>query len=191
MSEEILDLDLDVELSEDGEGILAAQGRVELMEAADGLISIEEPAGDGGDIPGPIGIQEGTYGSAIGVAANDDFGDLKDGGGVFDAGGDADEVIAVDGDDVAGIPFDEEFAGGGGGDEAGDDAGIGAGEEEGLGGLAFGEAAEEGLFGGEDMIAKVADTVAELMHDSIIGERKRKAEKALATTELWVYTGVG
>lgn len=133
---EVLDLHEDVELGENAEAFGGVVDALDLFE----LGSEGEPVGDGGEFFDRFGGEDALHGAAIGVAADDDVGDLEDGDGVFDGGRDAAHGgFVVDGGYVAGVAFDEEFAWAGVGDEVGDDAGVRAGDHEGVGLLAFSE----------------------------------------------------
>jgi hypothetical protein len=79
-----------------------------------------------------------SHDAAIGVAANDYLGHPENADRVFDRGGDAADGVGVGRDNVADDAADEKLAGFGLGQQAGVDAGIGAGDEEGFGALAQG-----------------------------------------------------
>jgi hypothetical protein len=97
-----------------------------------------------GSFRGPLAVEGGFEGAAVGVAADDGVFYVQDFDGVLDGGGARRRrrLPAGDGDDVAGVAGDEEVAGAGLEDEVGDDAGVRAGDEEPLGGLHLGEQVE-------------------------------------------------
>ena len=88
------------------------------------------------------------------MAAEDGVFHLEDFDGVFDGGGAAVYVIAGDGDDVARVAGDEKVAGLGLENEIGDDARVGAGDEEILRRLAVGEQMKLIPLMGEDFVVK-------------------------------------
>ena len=108
-------------------------------------IGVAEPGGDIGELFEGFRIEGAFHDAAVGVAADDDFRDAQDAGGVFQGGGDAADGLRIRRDDVADDAADEEFAGFGLGEEAGVNAGICAGDEESVGTLAQGEFFEEVL----------------------------------------------
>ena len=77
-------------------------------------------------------MEQGLHGAAVGVAADNDVLDLERGDGVLDDGGDAAEHFAVGGNHVADVARDEDFAGAGLGEGLGIDAGVGAGDDQGV-----------------------------------------------------------
>lgn len=131
-----------------------AVGGVEGLLVAECALDVLEPAAGFGELGGVGAVEGGFECSAVGVAADDGVLNVEDFYGVLDGGGGAVDICSGDGDDVAGVAADEEVSGAGLEDEIGDDAGVRAGDEEVLGGLAVGEQVELRLLAGEDVLVK-------------------------------------
>jgi len=129
----------DVAADDGGEFGVFAVGGVEGLAVGEGAFDVFEPAAGFGEIFQALAVDGGFERTAVGVAADDGVFDVEDFDGVLDGGGAAVNVGSGDGDDVAGVAGNEEVAGTGLKDEVGDDAGVGAGDEEPLGGLRLGE----------------------------------------------------
>ncbi len=136
-----------------------------------GWFNVAEPLsgeGQARQVAGGAGVggigQNGLDRSAIGVATDDDVVDVEDFDGVLDGGGDAAGHGAVGGDDIAGGAAEEHVAGLGLEDEVGDDAGVGAGDEEGVRLLHVGQEMELVLHGGEDFAAELFVAGEETVH---------------------------
>jgi hypothetical protein len=95
-----------------------------------GAGTVLEPLGDVGEFGDPLRVEEAVHNAAIGVAADDDVFDFEDADGVFNGRRNAAVVIAVSGDDVAGVTADEKLAGAGLHEHVGDDAAVGTSDEK-------------------------------------------------------------
>jgi hypothetical protein len=153
VSAEVVELGEDVFLDHDFVALGVGEVGVAESDAA-GAFGMVEPGADDGHLGDGIGVHGGVHGAAVGVAAEDDVFDAEDHDGVFDGGGDAAHGFAVGGDDVAGVADGEEVTGFRVGDHVGDDARIGAGDEEGAGELAGDEFVEEVFTLGVDFAFK-------------------------------------
>lgn len=111
--------------------------------------------------------EEGVYGAALGVAADDDVVHAEVDDGKFDGGGSGIGVAggAGGGNDVADVFDDEQIAGFAVGDEFGEDARIRTGDEQGVRILAdLRELAKELPIISELVVAEFMDAFDELLH---------------------------
>ena len=161
---EVGELGDDVAADEGGEfGVFAFFGAGGLL-VGKGAFDVIEPAAGARQIFEAFLVEGGFEGAAVGVAAEDDVADVEHFDGVLDGGGDAVVAFAGGGDNVAGVAGDEEVAGIGTEDEVGDDAGVGAGDEEPAGALAVGEQLVLLPADGEDLVEEVLMALKKLFH---------------------------
>ena len=142
-------------------------GGLDVAEPFGGERQAAEVAAHGG-IAG-IGRQNGFDGSAVGVAADDDVADAENFDCVFDGRGNAASHGALRRNDVAGGAAEEHVAGLGLEDEVGDDARVGAGNEEDVGLLDVGEEVEVVLHAGEDIAAEAGVALEKMFHGRRVG----------------------
>ncbi len=164
LSAEVLELRDHVAADERGQLGAVAVGGVEGLPVLEGGFNVIEPASRLGEIDELCAVEGGLHGAAVGVSADDGVAHVEDFNGVLDGGGNAVDVVAGDGDDVADAAGDEEIAGIGAEDEVGHDAGVGAGDEEPCGSLAFSKEMEVTFPGGEDIGEKPFVSFDELLH---------------------------
>src|SRR5690606_1075949 len=126
-------------------------------------LRLREPALDEGQARHPLGVHDCVDGSALGVTADDDVLNVEDLDRVLDCGGGAPREAEAR-DDVAYVSDDEQLTRRGRGDEVRYDAGVAAGDEEGLGALARGgELLEELAMRGEVSLLKRMNPMCELL----------------------------
>ena len=113
--------------------LILASARGLRPEAPQRLVAIAQPARHGRHVGHGFGVEDALDRAAVGMAADDDVGCSERRNGILDARRNADRLAAVDRRDVAGVAFDEQFAGSGLGDHRRHDAGVGAGQEQRLG----------------------------------------------------------
>jgi len=104
---------------------------------------VTEPVGYVGIGLERIGIERALHDTAVGMSANDDLRDAQHSGRVFHGGGNASDGIRIRRNYVADHATDKELAGFGLSEQAGVDARIGTGDEEGIGALAHREFLEQ------------------------------------------------
>ena len=143
---------------------MVAVGGVEGLAMGECTFDVLEPAAGFGEGAQGFAVERGFEGATVGVAAEDGVLHFEDVDGVFDGGGAAVYVSACDGNNVAGIAGDEEVAGPGLEDQVGDDAGVRAGDEEVLRGLALGEEMELVAFAGEYLVVKAFVSFEQPVH---------------------------
>ena len=133
------ELGYDVAADDGGQFGVFAVGRVGGLAVRECALDVLEPAAGFGQVFKAFAVDGGFERSAVGVAAYDGVLYMQDVDGVLDGGGGAIDIVAGDGNDVAGVAADEEVAGAGLENEVGDDAGIRTGDEEILRRLRLGE----------------------------------------------------
>ena len=129
-------------------------------------------------VAGIAGIRrkDGFDGAAVGVTANDDVADVEDFDGVFDSGGNAAWHLALRRNDVAHGAAEEHVAGLGLEDQVGNDARVGAGDEEDVGLLAVGEKVKLILPLREDVAAEAGIALEETFHQGSVYGRLRNSK---------------
>ena len=165
MGQQMLHLEADVLLDEGLDLRGALDAGMERFDDAAGGFGVAEPARDGRHAleGGVVGLEQALHGAAIGMAADDDVLHAEGDDGVFDDGRDAAHHLAVGGNDVTDVAADEHVARGRLGDHLGDDAAVGAGDEEGVGVLSGGEAGELFALFREDGVGEFGDALEKLV----------------------------
>ena len=98
---EVDQLGYDVAADDGGEfGVFSFFG-AERLAVAEGSFDVVQPAAGFGEFFKAFAVESGFERATVGVSAEDDVLYLEDFYGVFDGGGDAIDVIAADGNDVA------------------------------------------------------------------------------------------
>ena len=124
---------------------------------------MSKPCSDIGERAQGSWIEDAAHNTAIGVATDDQINHAKDAHGVFDGGGDSAQGVWVMRHDVADDPTDEEFPRLGLREEAGIDAGIGAGDKESFRALAEGEFFEQIAMLGVNVLLKVLEAAQDFL----------------------------
>jgi hypothetical protein len=122
---------------------------------------VAEPGSDVGIRVKGFRMERAFHDAAISVAADDDRRDTQNADGIFNGRRDASDGIGIGRHDVTDDAADEEFTGLGLSEQAGVDAGIGAGDEQGVGALVESEFFEEILMLRIDVFLKAGDAAKE------------------------------
>jgi len=124
----------------------------------EGAFDVMQPAAGLGQFFQAFAVERCLESAAVGVAAEDDVLYLQHFDCVLDGCGDAVDIIAAYGDDVADAARKKEITGTGLEDEVRQNARVGASDEQGDGSLTVLQAAKERLLGAEAQLLKMVDT---------------------------------
>jgi hypothetical protein len=138
------------------------------FEDLQGGVAMLEPGIHGRHRLVTMAAEDGLHGPAVGVAADDNVLDVKGEDGVFDRSRNPSVNLTVGGDNVAGVPADKEIARIALEDHVRNDAGVGAGNEEGGRVLLGGQVLEEAGTLGEYFGAKARVSIKESLHGVLI-----------------------
>jgi D-alanyl-D-alanine carboxypeptidase len=139
---EVEPLGYHVAANESGEVRAVAVGRIQRLAVVESGFDMRQPAAGFGQMLEVFALDSRFHRSAIGVAADDDMPYPHHVDGILDGGSDAVNIIAGDRNHVTDGARDEQLAGTGAQDQVGDNARIGAGDEEKFGRLALSQQAE-------------------------------------------------
>ncbi|MNP41737.1 hypothetical protein D3C76_1354530 [compost metagenome] len=112
-------------------------------------------------------VEYRTHGATVGVAADDDVVYAQCQHGVFDGAGNAAVHLAIRRYHVTDVTGHEQVARRTLGDQLGDDARVGAGDEHGTRGLRGGELLEQLLLLGEYVMVKTQEAVDDVLQGGI------------------------
>lgn len=142
------------------DGVAPPGGGVVVLDASDDGDEGGDPFFEGCGAVKVSAFDGAFYAAAAVVAADDDVLDVEVGDGVFKGGAYGGVGVLEGGDEIGDVANDKNLAGGGAGEELGDDAGVGAADVDGVGALAFrGKLLEEISLFGKEFAAEVAVAV--------------------------------